>query len=321
MNPRQTIYSDEGDGSEKQVLVIGAASMDTIGRLKSELHMGTSTPSQIHNSFGGVARNVAENLAHLGQPVKLLSVVGAGPIGAQLLQHLNACGVDTSFVRCTDNHPTSSYLAILSSSGEFQFALDDMRAVSELSSAYIRQHAHLINDAALVFIDGNLSKETLRTVVSIAKKAQVPLCADPTSGSLAARMIKYLPDFHLITPNSAEAEVMADCCVSPSSRKETLTAAKRLVSQGVNIAIVTRAEFGVTYATSETSGHIPAIRTKIVDPTGASDALTATMIFSLLNEIPLDDAVRLSVAAASLTLGHRGAVVPDLSLQRLYDQL
>ena len=64
-----------------------------------------------------------------------------------------------------------------------------------------------------------------------------------------------------------------------------------------------------------------AIRTEIVDPTGAGDALTAAVIFSMLNQIPLDDAVRLGVSAASLTLRHRGAVVPDLSLEKLYDQL
>ena len=321
MNLNAAGYNDNGDSSDKPVVVIGAASLDTIGRLKSELHDGTSNPSQIHNSFGGVARNVAENLAHLGQPVILLSVVGSGTIGTHLLQHLSSCGVDTRYVHCTDNHPTSSYLAILNSSGEFQYALDDMRALSELSSTYLRQHAGLIKEAGMVFIDGNLSKEALKTVVSIARSAQVPVCADPTSASLAERMVKHLPDFHLITPNSAEAAVLADCSVSPSNRKETLAAAKRLVGKGVEIAIITRAEFGVTYATTETSGHIPAIRTRIVDPTGASDALTATMIFSLLNDILLDDAVRLSVAAASLTLRQRGAVVPDLSLQRLYDQL
>jgi pseudouridine kinase len=311
----------EDISSDQPVLVIGAATLDTIGRLKSEIQPHTSNPSQISISFGGVARNVAENLAHLGWPVTLLSVVGADSTGENLLRHLNAAGVDTDFVLCSKSQPTSGYLGILNSVGEFEFALDDMRAMMDLSPAYIRQHANLIKEAALVFIDCNVSKEAIRTILSIARRARVPVCADPTSAGLAERLRKYLPDLHLITPNSVEAGILAECSVRPSSRKETLFAAKRLVSQGVQIAIITLAEFGITYATTETSGHIPAIRTKVVDPTGAGDALTAAMIFSLLNEIPLDDAVRLSVAAASLTLSQRGAVVPDLSLQKLYDQL
>jgi len=56
------------------------------------------------------------------------------------------------------------------------------------------------------------------------------------------------------------------------------------------------------------------------DPTGGGDALSAAVIFALLNDIPIDDAVRLGVSAASLTLGHRGAVLPDLSLEKLYNQ-
>ena len=81
------------------------------------------------------------------------------------------------------------------------------------------------------------------------------------------------------------------------------------------------AAFGVCYATSETSGHVPALRSSVIDPTGVGDALTATVIFGLLNDIPIDDAVRLGVTAASLTLQHRGTVLPDLSLEKLYDQL
>ena len=62
--------------AEKPVLVIGGAAVDIVGRLKSELQTDTSNPAQIRYSFGGVARNVAENLARLGQPVRLITVVG-----------------------------------------------------------------------------------------------------------------------------------------------------------------------------------------------------------------------------------------------------
>jgi pseudouridine kinase len=77
----------------------------------------------------------------------------------------------------------------------------------------------------------------------------------------------------------------------------------------------------VVYATAETSGHIPAVETEVVDPTGAGDAMTAAVIFALLNDIPIDEGIRLGASAAALTLRHRGSVVPGLSLELLYDQL
>ena len=102
---------------------------------------------------------------------------------------------------------------------------------------------------------------------------------------------------------------------------QALAAARHLVSLGVDIAMVTMAEFGVGYASAEGSGHLPALRTEVVDPTGAGDALTAAAIFALLNGIPLDEAVRLGLSAAALTLRTPGTVAPDLSLELLYDQL
>ena len=196
-----------------------------------------------------------------------------------------------------------------------------MRAMTLLSPDYLRQNEHLFRQAALLFLDTNLPKESLRTAMTLANAARLPVCADPTSSGLAVKLKPYLKKLHLITPNSAEAAILTDQAFNTTRRREALQAAKHLVSQGVDIVIVSMAAFGMCYATSETSGYIPAIRTEIVDPTGAGDAMTATVLFALLNDMPIDDAVRLGVSAASLTLRHPGTVVPDLSLEALYNQL
>ncbi len=292
-----------------------------VGRLKSELNPGTSTPAQIRTTFGGVARNVAENLARLGQPVRLITAVGEDDRGDRLIDQVSQAGVDVSAVMRSRTNPTSTYLAVIDAQGKLQFALDDMRAIADLSAEYLRGCASLFEEASLVFIDANLTKETLRTIFTLARKARLPVCADPATTVLAPKLKPYLNHLTLITPNSAEASVYCDPCLDLTDPRDALEAAKSLVAQGVQIAIITRAEHGLCYATSETSGFIPAIRTRIVDPTGAGDALAAAVMFALLNDIELDEAVRLGVSAASLTLRHRGAVVPNLTLQSLYDGL
>ena len=306
---------------EAPVLVIGAAGVDLIGRIKGELVMGISNPSRIRRTFGGVARNIAENLACLGQPVTLITAVGEDHWGESLIQQVASTGVDVSAVLRTPDRPTGSYLAVLNDRGELQFALDDMRSVAAISPAFLKEHAELFANASMLFIDANLPKETIRTAVSMAHKAHLPIGADPTSVSLAPKLMPYLPKLHLIIPNSIEAGILCGRTIDPSKRRQTIEAAKCLVNQGVEIAIIALAQFGLCYATSETSGHIPAIRTEVIDPTGVGDAMTAAVIFALLNDIPLDDAVRLGVSAATLTLRYPGAVVPDLTLEKLYDQL
>jgi len=305
---------------DKPVLVIGAAGLDIVGLMKAELHSGTSNPAEIRSSFGGVARNVAENITRLGLPVELITAVGDDSTGEQLLQQLTAAGVGISAVFRSSEYRTGSYLAVVNAQGELQFALDDMRAISTLSAEYLRSHEAMFAQASLLFLDTNLAKDTLRTAFSLARRYHLPVCADPTSKPLANRLQPYLSRLHLITPNITEASIL--CGQTYLARpRHAIEAAKCLVSQGVQIAIVTLAEFGVCYATSTTSGHISAIRTEIIDPTGAGDALTAAVIFALLSDISLDDAVRLGVSAASFTLRHRGSVVPHLTLEKLYDQL
>jgi pseudouridine kinase len=241
--------------------------------------------------------------------------------GDRLLAQAADAGVDVTISLRSSAHPTGAYLAAISSNGQLQYAMDDMRAISAITPDYIRQQPRMFRQSALLYIDCNLSKEALRAVMLMARQAHLPVCADPTSLLLASRLLPYLPQLYMITPNYAEAAVFCEGLQQSVGRRQGLQAAKALVGRGVKIAIVTMAGQGLCYATSETSGYIPAIRTRVVDPTGAGDALSAAVIFALLNDIPLDDAVRLGVSAASLTLRHPGAVVPDLSLEKLYDQL
>lgn len=312
--------SSQSETSEL-VLVIGASGLDVVGRLQGDLQMSTSNPALIRTSFGGVARNVAENLARLGQPVSLLSVIGKDRLGDDVLAHTRNAGVDVSAVYATDKYPTGFYMGVLNEHGARQFAFDDMRITDELTDTYLAYNEDLFEKAGLIFLDANLPDKALKTAFLLAHKYKVPVCADPTSGALAARLKPYLRQIRLLVPNSIEAGILTGHHFEAGDREAALDAARTLVNLGVEMAFVTLAEYGLCYATSETNGHIPAIRTNVGDPTGAGDALSAAVIYALMNEIEIDDAARLGVSAASLALRYTGTVYPDLSLQKLYDEL
>jgi pseudouridine kinase len=292
-----------------------------VGRLESDLKPATSNPARIRRSYGGVARNVAENLARLGQPVKLITVVGNDSGGDEILEHTSNAGVDVSAVLRSKKYPTGYYMGVVDRNGLLQFAVDDMRLLEEITSNYLKEQEDLFQSASLVLVDANLPIKTLRTAGSLAKRAKIPICADTASFTLAERLIKFLPKYYLVTANSKEAGVLTGLSFEAADSETAMEAAHSLVNQGARIALVTLAEYGVVYATSDTTGHISAIRTRISDPTGAGDAMTAAVLFALLNDINLDDAIRLGVSAASLTLRHPGSVYPNLSLEELYNQL
>ena len=306
---------------EGPVLVIGSAGIDLVGRSSAPLQLGTSNPGRMRMSRGGVARNVAENLARLGTEVILITAVGSDRQGQRLLDETAAVGVDIDHCLVVDEEPTGFYLAVLDEAGNLQVGVDDMRVISTIPPEHLRERRGLFKHASAVFVDANLPERTLRAAVSLAYRSKTPVAADPTSVKLAAALCPFLERLWLITPNEAETGALCPHPVPHADREVAIDAARNLVGQGVGIAIITMAEFGVGYATVDTSGHIPAVKTEIVDPTGAGDALTAAVIFALLNEIPLDEAVRLGISAAALTLRAQGTVSPDLSLERLYEEL
>ncbi len=307
--------------NEKPVLVIGAAGMDMVGRLSGELEEGTSTPARIRLAFGGVARNVAENLARLSQPCILLSAIGEDVSGRAMIAVLKEAGVDVSALRILSGQTTGAYLAVVDSRGRLRVALDDMTTLKAITPELLNEAEPLFHSARMVFIDANLSAEAIAEVIRLAQKAGIPVSADPTSRHLAARLTPHLRRIHLITPNAGEAEILLGRNIPQEDPSNAVQAAQELVMRGVCIALISLAEFGVAYATREKRGHFPALRTTIVDPTGAGDALTAAVLFAILNDIPLDEAVRLGISAASLTLRSRQTVVPDLTLERLYEEI
>ena len=305
----------------QSVLVIGAAGIDIKSRPHASLQMGRSNPGVVRNSVGGVARNIAENLARLEVSTVLLTAVGEDHSGDYVLAHTAGAGVDTSYVlRVPDRH-TGSYVSVQDESGGLVVAVSEYDIVETITPAYLQKHRALFAEAALVVVDANLSPRALASVFRWAERYGVPVCADPTSAVLTPKLLPHLAQLHMIAPDAQEAAVLCESDRPPATSEEAIETAQCLVGRGVQIAIVTLGEQGLAYAAGNEAGHIPALRTQVVDTTGVGDALTAAVIFGLLNEFPLDEAVRLGVSAAALTLRTRETVAPDLSLDRLYDDL
>lgn len=305
--------------NQPYILVVGAAGVDSKGKAKAPLTLGSSTPGTIRVSVGGVARNIAENLARLGIEAILLSAIGAGGSGQRILANAAEVGINTDYLIVSSEYHTSAYIALLDEKGNLVMSVDDMEILALITPQIINRRRSLIKNAALVVFDANLPEATIAALVKVAQRYGVGLCADPTSNLLASRLKAYLPDLHMIVPNVFEAEILSGKTIKDESG--AITAARALVNAGVKIVIITLAEAGVVYATARSSGHIPAIATDIVDPSGAGDALTAAVVFGMLNNIPLDEAVRLGASAAAMTLGCSDTVCGELSLDILYDNL
>lgn len=301
------------------VVVIGAASLDVKARAAAPLVARTSNHGRVTLSPGGVARNVAENLARLGLPVSLITAVGDDAFGRDLLERTARAGVDVTPSLAAPEARTGTYAAILDHVGDMTVSIDDMEIVRAITPAVLRARADRMRGASLIVVDANLQPAVLRQALTMARRFGVPVCADPVSVDLARRLKSRLCDIAIITPNAAEAAVL--CGQPVESVDEAAEAARRLTACGVGLVVITLAERGLFYASTEGSGHVPAPRVDVVDATGAGDALTAGVLCGLFQGLPVDECMRLGVAAATLTLQTAETVYPSLSLERLYESM
>jgi len=305
---------------EHRALVVGAAGLDLDVRPRTAVvEPARSNPGVIRWGWGGVARNIAENLALLNVDVHLVTAVGDDWWGHTLLHQLQDLGIDTDACVISEEHPTGSYVALSHYDRRSWVAFDDMAAVREITPGLLYRLRGLLREVDIVCIDANLSARSLQTLFRMASDYDVPVCADPTAALLAHRLHPYLPQIAAITPDRAEAEALTGQKLGRG--EDTTSAARRLVQLGVELAIITLGADGLTYATSEESGRIPPFPVELVDVTGAGDALTAAVAYGLLEGVSPEETVKLGMAAAAQTIACSDTVCPDLSPEYLYQRL
>ena len=302
------------------VLVIGSAVLEVSGRSSDALRSGARQYGHIHASVSGVARNIAENLARLDIETILLSAIADDDIGQHLITHSSLAGIDCAHVlRVSGAHTASSML--LYRSQDNCTRIDDLSIVDALDSDYLMENEWLFENAALVVIDATLSEDTLSTLFELAARYGNRVCADPTSPLLAKRLCRYIDNLYLIVPNASETVSLCSLKAPATDRESAIGTAQQLVGMGANVAVVTLGDQGLAYADSSGGGYIRAVHTEVVDPSGAGDAFSGGVIFGILNDVSIDEAMRLGAAAAALTLASEDTVLQSLNPDMLYDEL
>ncbi|GAA1952204.1 PfkB family carbohydrate kinase [Nocardioides panacihumi] len=291
------------------VVVLGGANVDLKARSAAPLVAGTSNPGTTCLSSGGVARNIAENLARLGTATTLVTAVGSDTLGDDLLTTTAAAGVDVSLVRRRETS-TGTYTAVLDDAGELAVAVADMAAVESLSAADVAGASDVaarIAAADLVVLDGNLLPATATAVLDVAEAAGVRVVVEPVSVPKARRLAPALrrPTF-LLTPNTDELAALTGI-------SETERALAALHERGARMVWLRRGPAGSVLSTPDGAASLAPIAGEVVDVTGAGDAMLAAFCHFLLAGASPEEAARLGHVAAALTVATPATVRPDLT--------
>jgi pseudouridine kinase len=302
-------------GGPGRVVVVGGANVDVKARTIQAAVPGTSNPGVTAQAPGGVARNVAENLARLGMPASLVSVVGRDALGDWLLRETEAAGVDVRPVLRAPEVSTGTYTAVLDASGELLVAVAAMAAVEALTPAALQERRGVLRGAAWVVADGNLPEASLAHLLSLAAEAGVSVVFEPVSVPKAARLRPALAAGlvpQAVTPNVPELAALLGRAV-PDEPEALRGAAAELHAQGVKLVWVRRGAAGSLLSGPEGVTELPALPAEVRDVTGAGDAMLAAFLAGLASGLPPAEAARHGHAAAALTVESDHAVSPTLT--------
>lgn len=291
-----------------RIVCIGGAVLDRAYRLDAPARAGTSNPARASPAFGGVARNVAESLARLGDAVALVSLVGDDESGAALLAHAEAAGIDVSGTACVPDARTAEYVCVLEPDGGLAMGLAAMEIFARLDRGFVEGHEGRLADADLVFGECNLAADALAALIAHANAAGFRLALDAVSVAKSARLPQNLSGTGILFCARDEAEAI----VGRAGEPEAL--AQALVARGAASAVVTLGADGLVFAEREAPPrHMPAPPADIVDVTGAGDALIAGTLHRLADGAPLAEALLTGQRLARLAIARPGAVRTDLN--------
>jgi sugar/nucleoside kinase (ribokinase family) len=270
----------ESSGVAPRVVVVGDLLYDLLAKVEGEVTFGTDTFVPIRVAAGGSGANAAAWFASSGIETHFVGRVGDDPFGGFLVQELERTGVSPHLAR-DPSLATGKVFVLVDGAGE-RTMITDRGAGEALSpedlpgSLFRRGHLHLSGYT----LSGGSRRETAIKALRLARRSGMTFSVDPSSVPLLQAVG---PGFFLEStrgadscfPNLEEGALLAGT-EDPERIAETLL--------GYYFAVVLKlGPEGALYAGADgVRVRVPASPVRVVDTTGAGDALCAGFLSARL---------------------------------------
>lgn len=294
----------------RPVLCAGGCVIDRVGETTdAKERLYTSNIGSMRTSLGGVARNVAENLARLGVDVGLISLVGDDLEGRRVVEESSQAGIDMTSVTATSGVTTASYTAIFSGEGELVIGLADMAIFDRISPDAIARRIAAFAPDGFLFADANLPPAALQAMA--AAKGARPLACVPVSVQKLAKLVPILAAIEILFLNLYEARALL------GSEDEAEDLAAGLATGPVPRGLLTLGPQGALAWEGKKVTPIAALPSRPTNVNGAGDALAGATLARLAAGDDFLTAAHRAMAAAALTVESPQTVRSDLTMQAI----
>jgi fructokinase len=237
---------------------------------------------------GGAPTNVAAMVANLGQSSVLLTKIGDDDEGKMILETLRRLGVDTNHIKITDAHDTTVAKVQVDKKGQRTFTFDrrnaaDLFLTKEDIDPSLFESGDILHFGSVNLVP-SLSRKAHEFAIDTAKRNQVILSFDPN--------LRFNLWPNPLALREAVKEFMLGVDIFKVTEEElnfifpdmSIEAAIEKVFQAkITWLILSKGDQGlVAYQAKQKPLVIKGIKVKVVDTTGAGDALIGALLTKLL---------------------------------------
>ena len=300
------------------ILVIGATFVDIKGFPYDKYIPTGRNSGRIEYVHGGVARNVAEDIANMELRPTFVTLIDETPLGKDVKEKLAKHKVNTDYI-ITEPDGMGIWMVVFNNDGDVAGSISKRPDLLPMVRILEEKGDEMFSQADSVVIEVDIEKEILKPVLKLAKKHNVRLYGMVTNMSIATERRDFIQNFECFICNQQEAGLLFVDDYSEKTPEELRDIlAERIRRANIKSMIVTMGEKGSVYADIEGNrGVCAAKKVAVKDTTGAGDAFCAGIASALTYGKTLPEAMDIGSFLAASVITSSENVCPRFLPQEL----
>ncbi len=293
------------------IVVIGTAFVDIKGFPEDNYLPTGRNVGRVEYIHGGVARNVAEDIANMELRPTYLGIVDDTPLGTAVLEKLRRHKVNVDHV-LTVPDGMGTWLAVFDNNGDVAGSISKRPDSYPLVGLLREKGDEIFSKADSVVLQADMHKDVVKSVFDLAQKYGVKLFALVSNMSIAVERRDFLQRFHCFICNQQEAGILFLDDYSGKTPEEMMhIISDRVIRAKIPSMVVTMGAQGAVYADMRGDmGYCPARNVQVKDTTGAGDAFCAGVVSGLTYGKTLAQAVDIGTVLAASVITSSENVCP-----------
>lgn len=286
-----------------KLVVLGSVNADHVLQVPTFPRPGETLHGRNYQVIpGGKGANQAVAAARLKADIGFIACVGDDAFGIESCERFKLDGMDIRGVKVQADCPTGIAMIQVSDRGENSICLS-AEANERLTAEAIEDDLPSIRAASYLLMQLETPIDGIIKAAQVAKQAKTNVVLNPAPARELPSSLLSCVD--VITPNETEAQVLTGITVTDDASAQQ--AATVLHQQGIEIVIITLGAKGVWLSENGRGQLIPGFRVSAIDTTAAGDTFNGAFVTGLLENMPLESAIKFAHAAAAISVTRFGA--------------